>query len=176
MVARLTRSSAALDGLDVESAIKDVRDAELRDACRLALECTSEPLDAYRDRANFARGVSGFVVHTVPAAVYVSLRHRAAPTRAIEDAIRLGGDTDTVGAIVGAIVGAAHGADAWPNAWVDGIRDWPLTNDSLCALARHVTDEGHANPPSARRLAALVRNLAVIPLLFGHIGLRWLGR
>jgi ADP-ribosylglycohydrolase len=37
----------------------------------------------------------------------------------------LGGDADTVGAIVGALAGAGGGASAIPQGWLDGLMEFP---------------------------------------------------
>jgi ADP-ribosylglycohydrolase len=52
------------------------------------------------------KGPSGYVVQTVNAAILVCLEPDILFTSAIERAIELGGDTDTVAAIVGGILGA----------------------------------------------------------------------
>lgn len=169
-VARVARQEAeqALDAAIIE----DIGDDAFRE--RVAQAWSSEAdREAFRVEAGFERGVSGFVVHTVPAVVHCVRRHRDA-SDAIEAAIRLGGDTDTTGAIVGAIVGARHGVGGLPSAWVEGLSDWPLTVPEIHALARSVA-EG-TPPPRQRWVAAIPRNIAFTLLLFGHIGLRWLGR
>ncbi len=51
-------------------------------------------------------GVSGYINHTVPVALYASLRFPGDFRRAVGEAVLLGGDTDTVEAIVGGILGA----------------------------------------------------------------------
>ncbi len=57
---------------------------------------------------------------SVPHALHIAARARSFRD-AIHDAIALGGDTDTVAAIVGAIVGARVGGDALPTTWVAGL-------------------------------------------------------
>lgn len=49
------------------------------------------------------------------------LTHYRNPVDALVDAIGMGGDTDTNGAITGALLGAAYGANAWPKQWVSGV-------------------------------------------------------
>lgn len=49
------------------------------------------------------------------------LTHYRNPVDALVQAIGMGGDTDTNGAITGALLGAAYGADAWPRQWVSGV-------------------------------------------------------
>jgi ADP-ribosyl-[dinitrogen reductase] hydrolase len=70
------------------------------------------------------RGVSGYAYHTVPVALQVWLR-RPDDFTAVLDAIRCGGDTDTVAAIVGGILGARVGKDAIPPEWREKIWEWP---------------------------------------------------
>jgi ADP-ribosylglycohydrolase len=130
LVARMARDLAR--GIHDEGIVNDVRDHTFRDALRHAWH-SSGTLEDYRAAAGFEHGVSGFVVHTVPAAVHC-VRACAHPSLAIERAVRLGGDTDTVAAIVGALVGARHGASALPAGWVAGVRDWPLSVDVLRQL------------------------------------------
>jgi hypothetical protein len=50
------------------------------------------------------RGVTGFILNTVPVALYAMLRHSSDFRRAAEETIACGGDTITTAAIVGALV------------------------------------------------------------------------
>lgn len=51
---------------------------------------------------------------------------------ALEDAVRAGGDTDTVAAIAGALLGARWGASAVPASWRRLVHGWPdLTGQGL---------------------------------------------
>lgn len=60
----------------------------------------------------------------------------AAYTIAVEEAIRVGGDTDTVAAITGALMGAAIGAQRIPATWRRDIHGWPgLDAEGLSDLA-----------------------------------------
>lgn len=45
--------------------------------------------------------------------------------RALEMAVRGGGDTDTVAAIAGGLIGAAYGVSAFPSEWKRQIHGWP---------------------------------------------------
>src|SRR5258708_4107970 len=81
------------------------------------------------------RGLSGYIYHPVPVAVYCWLRAGGAFRIALEDAIGLGGDTDTVGAIVGALCGATAGARGIPQEWVGGIVEWPRSERWMRELA-----------------------------------------
>jgi len=171
VVARLARQLAhrAPD----PSVLTDVDDAEFRERLQDAWQDPGGDLEAYRQRAGYERGVSGFIVHTVPAAVYCA-RHHPEPRDAITSAIRLGGDTDTTAAIAGALVGARVGARGLPRDWLDGIVDWPLSTQRLRALADALADGGPI--PGQRWCAALPRNLGLVVVIAGHLVLRLLRR
>ena len=102
-----------------------------------------EMLKIYLERAGSARefarallpeadqGVSGYVYHTVPMALFLFWRHGEDPERALEEAVELGGDTDTVAAILGAMLGAMHGAQGFPVRWRESLRDGVVTQEGL---------------------------------------------
>jgi len=58
--------------------------------------------------------ITPFVIPTVLAALWSLLRHGGSWPHAVACAIRLGGDVDTLGAIVGALAGVALGVTAIP--------------------------------------------------------------
>jgi ADP-ribosylglycohydrolase len=63
---------------------------------------------------------NGYVVTTLQTSLYHGLT--ADSTRAaIIDAVNLGGDTDTIGAVTGAVAGARHGPESLPARWLDVI-------------------------------------------------------
>lgn len=80
---------------------------------------------AYAQRLCPARGVSGFMLHTVPVALHAALSSSTVG-EAVIAAVDCGGDTDTTGAIAGAISGARFGATI-PQEWLSGWRDVPIT-------------------------------------------------
>jgi ADP-ribosylglycohydrolase len=67
------------------------------------------------DRPEFdASIITPFVVPTVLAALWCLLRFPGSWSQSVAGAIRLGGDVDTLGAIVGALAGVKHGVTAIP--------------------------------------------------------------
>lgn len=118
-------------------------------------------------------GVSGYMYHTVPVAVYAWVRHWGDFRGAISAVIDSGGDTDTVAAITGALVGAVVGEDGIPAEWIDGILDWPNSVSRLRALGDAV-----ATLRSTRRLpphligtgsvAVIPRNLFFLCVVLYH--------
>lgn len=125
-----------------------------------------EPVEAAR-----ACGTSGFVVHTLGFATYCFLRYGDDPMRALTEAVSLGGDADSIGAIVGAWLGARHGRAALPADLIDRIHDGPFGPSHLLALADALAlvRQGEAAAlPRYSPAAALARNLALYPVILGH--------
>jgi ADP-ribosyl-[dinitrogen reductase] hydrolase len=65
---------------------------------------------------------SGYVVHTLEAALWVFFRTHSFEEGAIE-AVNLGDDADTVAAVYGGIAGAWYGADG-DEFWSEKVREW----------------------------------------------------
>ncbi len=101
--------------------------------------------------------VSGYVISTVHAALACWVRHPNDYFAAITEAIELGGDTDTVGAIVGGIVGASAGV---PPSLLKGYAEWPRGEDWLRRLA--------AGPVRTNWAAVLLRNALFLFVVLGH--------
>lgn len=130
----------------------------------------------FADARGLGRGVTGYAYHTVPVALYAWLSHPGDFRAAVTDVIRLGGDTDTTGAIVGGICGAGVGASGIPGEWIDGLWEWPRSvawmNDLADRLARRFPDVG--SPDSGAREnplawpAILPRNLLFLAIVLGH--------
>jgi ADP-ribosylglycohydrolase len=87
------------------------------------------------------RGVTGYVYHTVPLALYGWLRRPADFRGAVEEVIALGGDTDTTGAITGALAGATAGAAAIPHEWLGGLLEWPRSVAWMRTLAGRLAEQ-----------------------------------
>jgi ADP-ribosylglycohydrolase len=102
------------------------------DELRVLLDRVLAAVEAQQSVAEFAaslgleRGVTGYMYHTVPVALFAWLRHRSDYRTAIESVIRCGGDTDTVAAIAGSLLGCELGADAIPPEWLNRYRDFPF--------------------------------------------------
>lgn len=95
-----------------------------------------ETIDAVERGEMPAMGyISGFVEHTVPAALSISYKYRDDFPGAVRAAIALGGDTDTVAAIVGGIVGARVGLAGIPEPWRRAIMGTTPNNSSLPTMA-----------------------------------------
>jgi ADP-ribosylglycohydrolase len=127
------------------------------------------------DALGLRRGVTGYVYHTVPLALYCWLRSPSDFRAAVEEVISLGGDTDTTGAIVGGITGASVGAAGIPPEWIDGLMDWPCSVAWMRTLASRLADqfpdydEGTGSGPMRFFWPGLpLRNLLFLVLVLTH--------
>lgn len=164
----------------VAEVIEAIADAKLRARTQQALAAARgrAELESFRTALRFERGVTGFVNDTLPAVVFCWQRWPDDPRAAIEAAVRLGGDTDTVAALVGALAGARLEASALPEAWLAGIRDWPLGVGRIRRLADALVDGGREPRLLwlALWLGSVARNLVMVIVVLGHALARALGR
>lgn len=89
------------------------------------------PVMEFANRLGLQNGVSGYVYHTVPVAIYAWYRHFGDFRETLESVIECGGDCDTVGAIAGALAGTTVGESGIPREWIDGICDAPINTTLL---------------------------------------------
>jgi len=117
------RDSPLADALSVVG--EDVP-GELRDA----LDPIPNEIDEGELRSN------GYVVHTVQTGLYHGLTADSAE-EAIVEAVNMGEDTDTVGAVTGAVAGARFGVEDLPDRWLDELR----CADEIRSLATTLAEE-----------------------------------
>jgi ADP-ribosylglycohydrolase len=147
--------------------------AELADGL-LAAEAEGLSVGEYAVGMGLGEGVTGYVYHTVPVALYAWYRHFGDFAATVESVLELGGDADTVGAVTGALAGAAAGASGIPDAWIDGIVDWPRSTRLLTAVAdgmAQLQSGGSARPMRYFWPAVLPRNVFLLGVVLAH-GLR----
>jgi ADP-ribosylglycohydrolase len=104
-------------------------------------------------------GASGFVLQTVPAALGCWARYPHSLAAAIEEAVALGGDTDTVAAIAGGVTGCSRPRGEVPEHWLRWV-GWP----SLVTLKR--LSHGPVPDPPFAVMAAT--HAATLPVLLAH--------
>ncbi len=118
------------------------------------------------------KGVSGYCYSSLAVALQIWLRHHGDAKQAITEAVRCGGDTDTVGAIVGGMVGARVGRNGLPREWLDRLADWPRSvgwMESLCAQLNRCRAAGSRQRPNYVFYPfALARNLGFIAVVLAH--------
>jgi hypothetical protein len=114
------------------------------------------------------------VNHTVPVSLYCWLRWPGDFRAGASAAVRAGGDTDTVAAIVGALIGATNGPDAIPADWLDGLAEWPRSVSWMRRLAAELAAAAEDWPASAGRAVPLFwpgllpRNVWFLAVVLGH--------
>jgi len=131
--------------------------------------------DRFLEALGLPGGVSGFIYHTVPAALWAWLVSPFDFESALTRVITLGGDADTTGAITGALCGTAVGPEGIPQAWIAGIWEFPRSVPWSRELARRLhaaAIEGESQHP-LRVFGPLivVRNILFILTVLAH-GLR----
>ena len=110
-----------LDQNDFLTRLADyVEDEVYRGKLRKIGEILGEP-DKARAVAELGNGIEAFT--SVPAAIYSFLSWPNSFSDAVLNAISLGGDTDTIGAMTGAIAGAYLGAGSIPSRWLDRLEN-----------------------------------------------------
>jgi poly(ADP-ribose) glycohydrolase ARH3 len=111
--------------------------------CRVAdnLRRAQELLDQDVETASALRtlGTTGYVVHTVAAAVYCFLQTPDDFERAVIAAVMGGEDADTTAAVTGAISGAYNGEEAIPSRWREQVERGPEIRALALELLRVAT-------------------------------------
>jgi len=84
-----------------------------------------ESVCSFASRIGLRKGVSGYIYHTVPVAIYSWIVNYGDFEKTLSDVLDCGGDTDTTGAIAGALAGAAVGGSGIPDDWKRGLLEYP---------------------------------------------------
>lgn len=129
---------------DIRRRIEDTELLGALDRVERALDEQLEPA-ALADELGLAKGVTGYVHHTVPVCLHAWLRSPRTFRRAVGDVVMLGGDSDTTGAIVGALAGASAGEAGIPPEWL-AIVDFPRSVGWIRALAARLAERSQPLP------------------------------
>ena len=131
--------------------------------------------EAFASELGLGEGVSGYVYHTVPVVLHIWFRHPGDYSSALTEAVRCGGDTDTVAAVLGGIVGAGVGKKGIPQEMISNLWEWPITPLWLESLGKTlgyaVAEHKARNAPTIPFWGSLARNLFFLIIVLGH-GLR----
>lgn len=125
----------------------------------------------FAESQSWARGVSGYINHTVPAALSCWAASPDDFRPAVTSAVHLGGDADSVAAITGAIAGANLGAEAIPREWIERLCEWPRTVEWIEQLAEVLSENTSGiaakRPPAMHWLATVPRNALFAAVVLG---------
>lgn len=156
------------------AALRDTTDSELAAALELARvhRGRGDRPEVFAAALGQGAGVSGYIHHTVPVAIYCWLDAPRDLRASVESAVRLGGDTDTVAAIVGGLAGASVGAAGVPADWLAGLWEAPRSSQWIARLGARVAGAYVGGRP-ARPLRMcwpllIVRNLVFTIVVLGH--------
>ena len=137
----------------------------------LAAACASNaPADALRAALKMERGVTGFVMHSVPFALVAWFDAFGDYERTLRLCVDAGGDVDTNAAIAGALAAMVVGVDRVPRAWSEAIVDWPHSVAYLRALGAALGNE-RDDVPTGFPAMLLPRGLVFLVIVLAH-GLR----
>ncbi|MFY9221332.1 MAG: ADP-ribosylglycohydrolase family protein [Blastocatellia bacterium] len=134
-----------------------------------------EPTIDFAKNLGLAKGVSGYVYHTVPVAIHAWLSNQKDFSKAVTQIIECGGDADSTAAIVGGIVGARVGKEGIPKDLLENLFEWPRSTKWLENLAIELSNSLNSTQP--RKLLrlpiyqVLLRNIFFIIIILLH-GLR----
>lgn len=176
-VAKCARLAVAAETVLPADGIAVLVDTCRHEAWAPMLEHMAEMLSHSASTSDFAcrvgltNGVSGYIVHSVPVAVYAWLRHPEDAERAISEVISAGGDSDSTAAVTGALVGCRVGEDGLPLRWRSGIADWPVNVPSLRSAAQAALSG--SRPPRTSLAHMLFRNLVTMPIVVAHAVGHW---
>ena len=147
--------------------------AGLLDTLATSLASSEPTAEFARKLKGGERGVSGYVLRTVPVVLHAWLSSPRDFRRAVTEVIRCGGDTDTTAAIVGAIVGSGTGPDGIPAEWLGKLREWPRSVGWMRQLGQAVAGRPMA-PPRVLPLVGLARNAVFLGAVLVHAARRFL--
>lgn len=119
------------------------------------------------------KGISGYIYHTVPVAIYAWYQHFDNFQDALEAVFNCGGDTDTTGAITGALCGATLGESAIPKLWQKKILEYPRNGQLLEKIGDKLTENINNNyqknsPVNYHWWWILPRNLLFLIIVLIH--------
>ena len=178
-------STTSRSTIDSAAALEQLIAGSKEDLLKQKLEQLRPFLAAGRSPSAVARhfgwdtGISGFIVPTTVMACYCFLRYPTNFDRAVQSSIGLGGDTDSVAAIVGGLVGAHVGYEKLPARLVEQLNVPPQNAAWIAEMAErlshwpHGVDDLHFAPAlSSDPLLQIIRNLWMLFLVIVHLILR----
>ena len=100
-----------------------------------------QTLDDMRQTSDTKIRSSGFVVHTLEAALWAFFSTENFKDGAIK-VVNLGDDADTVGAVYGGLAGAYYGIGAMPTEWIEALQARDVIDKVVEAVVELVSNQG----------------------------------
>jgi ADP-ribosylglycohydrolase len=157
----------------LQTALPD--DVELLPLVQQALESArgGETPEAFAPALGLERGVSGYILHTVPVALQACFRYPDDMRGAVLGLVRCGGDTDSTAAIAGGIIGARVGKAGVPEDWLRALCEWPRDVAWMERLAARLDEVWSSRRPQevlpVPFAAILLRNLGFWGIVWPHV-------
>ena len=130
-------------------------------------------LDEYRKHLCGAKGLTGYIYHTVPGVIYGILSNKLNFEKSLADIMNQGGDTDSTAAIAGSILGAMGRECKIPSIWIDNLMEQPRSIKLLRKVANNLDQETNKQIPYFVPFIFL-RNLFFLTIVLSHGFLRLL--
>ena len=138
-----------LDSLQVlEALIRHTKEPSLNEllaAVRIPLRQGKSVYGAQQAIAAFKGTPVAHADETAVLAVYAWLRHPNSFRRAVTSAIRIGGDSSTLAALVGGFAGIHLGSESIPKAWSRQLSTWPQNRRWIARMTSRLTDWPHGS-------------------------------
>jgi len=132
--------------------------------------------ESFASDLKLGRGVTGYVLHTVPVVLHAWMRNPDDYAAAVQTVIRCGGDTDSTAAIVGGLVGAHVGVEGIPDTWRNRLAEWPRNLHWIARLGRELAkglDLGQPRPTvPLNPIGIIARNMVFALAVLVHLGRR----
>lgn len=148
---------------------------ELRDVLIRASQSAKQghTTQQFVEQEGWAHGPQGFVLHTVPAVLHLLWSHEGDWESVVRQAVLLGGDTDSIAALVGALAHLDMTRGDLPPAWLTGMNRglWSLLFlDELERAARLGETFRHLTThlPMGFWPRQALRNACITPLVLAH--------
>ncbi len=177
LAAQMARKSEFVSGESFLSQLKIALAGEGNDLVALIRDAVNAAnmgmtTESFAESMGLAKGVSGYVYHTVPVAIHAWLSNQRDFRSAIAAVIKCGGDTDSTAAIVGGIVGASVGKEGIPEEWLNMLFEWPRSVSWIEKLGRQLGSgplfESKRKPVDVSFLLVFLRNLFFLIVVLFH--------
>lgn len=133
----------------------------------------NQTTEAFADSLGLSRGVTGYMLHTVPVVLHGWLRFPDDYRAAVQAVVRCGGDTDSTAAIAGALAGARLGSASIPEEWRRGLCEWPRDLRWMTRLGRELAKSIAEGQPRKgvplSFIGVLARNFLFNLTVMGHV-------